>query len=435
MLETTSTALASPVPRFEIPAERRALSQLRQHRAAGIAGLGAALPGRVVDNAEIAERIGVAPEWIVRRTGIASRRRIGDDESITELSGRAATQALDQAGIAAADLDAVLVATSSAEALMPHASPVLVSALGATRAMTWDIGLACTGFLAGLEQGAALVESGRAETVLLVAVDALSRFVDHDDRATAALFGDAAGAVVITAGGAWRIGESVLRADATDADALNIPHATRIVQMDGQLVFQRALAGMESACREVLHRSGLTIDDIDLVVPHQANARSARRAARRRPRAGRLEHRRRRQHRRRVNPTGAHRDRRPRARPPALHRLRGRLRLRGDRAGDRRAEPRHHRMTTTTRGDTSMSAITDTTAIQTRVFSALEELDVDPEKISRDADFAALDVDSLDLAELATIVDDEYGVKLRSDDMKALKTVGDVIDLVVARTA
>jgi acyl carrier protein len=82
-----------------------------------------------------------------------------------------------------------------------------------------------------------------------------------------------------------------------------------------------------------------------------------------------------------------------------------------------------------------MSAITDTTAIQTRVFSALEELDVDPEKISRDADFAALDVDSLDLAELATIVDDEYGVKLRSDDMKALKTVGDVIDLVVARTA
>ena len=258
---------------LEVPAESRGAETPRPDRRAGIASLGAAVPDRVIHNAEIAERIGVGPEWIVRRTGILSRHRLRDDETITELSLKAAHQALAQAGVSAGELDAVLVATSSAEHVMPHAAPLLVSALGATRAMAWDIGLACTGFLAGLEQAAGLVESGRADCVLLVAVDALARFADQDDRKTAALFGDGAGAVVITAGGAWRIGQSVLRADATDADALLIGHDTRIVEMDGQLVFQRALAGMESACRLVLSRAGLTVDDLDLVVPHQANAR------------------------------------------------------------------------------------------------------------------------------------------------------------------
>jgi 3-oxoacyl-[acyl-carrier-protein] synthase-3 len=156
---------------------------------------------------------------------------------------------------------------------MPHAAPLVAHALGVRNAMAWDVGLACTGFLAGLEQAAALVESGRAAAVLLIAAEALSRVTDHDDRRTAALFGDGAGAVVVVDGGPWRLGPSVLRVDGADSDALLIDHDERLVRMDGQLVFQRAIASMESACREVLERAELTIGDIDLVVPHQANAR------------------------------------------------------------------------------------------------------------------------------------------------------------------
>jgi 3-oxoacyl-[acyl-carrier-protein] synthase-3 len=231
------------------------------------------VPATVVPNATVAERIGVEPEWIVRRTGILSRRRLAAHETLAELSLSAAHSALEQAGISAGELDSVLVATSTADYVMPHAAPLLAHQLGASQAMAWDIGLACTGFLAGLETGAALVESGRASAVLLVAADAMSRVTNHDDRATASLFGDGAGAVVIVAGGAWRVGPSVMRADATDAAALSVETDARLLSMDGHLVFQRAIIGMETACRQVLDRAGLTIDDIDLVVPHQANAR------------------------------------------------------------------------------------------------------------------------------------------------------------------
>jgi 3-oxoacyl-[acyl-carrier-protein] synthase-3 len=251
---------------IRVPAQRR-------HTTAGITGLGAALPAQVIDNAQVAARIGVAPEWIVRRTGIVSRHRLASDETLTGLALGAARAALAQAGVAAGELDAVLVATSTADHVMPHAAPLLAHRLGAIRAMAWDIGLACTGFLAGLESAAALVESGRADTVLLVAADAMSRVTDHDDRATAALFGDGAGAVVIAAGGDWTVGPSILCADATDAAALKVAHADRRLTMDGHLVFGRAIVGMETACRQVLDRAGLGVADIDLVVPHQANAR------------------------------------------------------------------------------------------------------------------------------------------------------------------
>lgn len=253
--------------------ESRWDDRARRNGRAGIAGLAAALPAGVVHNREIAARIGVDSEWIVRRTGIVSRHRLAPSETLTDLAAAAAHTALRMADVSASELDAVLVATSSSDHVMPHAAPLLAHALGAGDAMAWDVGLACTGFLAGLEQGAALVESGRARAVLLVAAEALSRVTDHDDRRTAALFGDGAGAAVIRAGGAWSLGPSAIRADATDAGALIIDHHERQVRMDGQLVFQRAIASMAGACRRVFERAELTIDDIDLVVPHQANAR------------------------------------------------------------------------------------------------------------------------------------------------------------------
>lgn len=258
---------------LDVRTNGRGNGRARRYGQAGIAGLGAALPHDVVHNREIAARTGVDSDWIVRRTGIVSRHRLAPDETLTDLAVTAARTALRLADVAASDLDAVLVATSSSDHVMPQAAPLLAHALGAGDAMAWDVGLACTGFLAGLEQGAALIESGRADAVLLVAADALSRMTDHDDRRTAALFGDGAGAAVIRPGGAWSLGPSVIRADATDAGALLIDHDERLVRMDGQLVFQRAIASMASACRQVLDRAELTIDEIDLVVPHQANAR------------------------------------------------------------------------------------------------------------------------------------------------------------------
>jgi 3-oxoacyl-[acyl-carrier-protein] synthase-3 len=258
---------------LDVTTDSRADDRDRRSTRAGIAGLAAAVPAGIVNNPEIADRIGVDPEWIVRRTGIVSRHRLSEGETLTDLCVAAARDALDSAGVCAGDLDAVLVATSSSDHVMPQAAPLLAHALGARDAMAWDVGLACTGFLAGLEQGAALVESGRAGAVLLVAAEALSRVTDHDDRRTAALFGDGAGAAVILAGGSWSLGPSMIRADATDAGALIIDHDERLVRMDGQLVFQRAITSMEAACRHVLDRAELTIDDIDLVVPHQANAR------------------------------------------------------------------------------------------------------------------------------------------------------------------
>jgi 3-oxoacyl-[acyl-carrier-protein] synthase III len=245
----------------------------RAVRAAGIAGLGSALPPALVGTAQIAGRVGVDPQWIVRRTGIESRRWLAPEATVAELAASAGRSALADADVAPGELDAVLVATATADHVMPAAAPLVAHALGAQDAMAWDVGLACTGFLATLVQGAGLIESGRAERVLVIAAEALSRVTDHADHKTAALFGDGAGAVLLEPAGRLRLRSSVLRADAQDAETLMVGHRERLVRMDGPLVFRRAVAAMEARCLEVLDESGLGIDDVDLVVPHQANAR------------------------------------------------------------------------------------------------------------------------------------------------------------------
>src|SRR4051794_23510271 len=167
-------------------------------RTAGISGLGCALPERVVANAPIAARLGVDDRWIERRTGITARRHVGD-ERLSDLAAEAARAALADAGVDAAAVDLVLVATSSSDELLPNAAPLVAHALG-THAAAADIGAACTGFLSALALASAYVEAGRAEHVLAIGADALSRFVDFDDRRTAGLFGDGAGAAVVSAG-------------------------------------------------------------------------------------------------------------------------------------------------------------------------------------------------------------------------------------------
>jgi 3-oxoacyl-[acyl-carrier-protein] synthase-3 len=234
--------------------------------------MGRALPPTVVENAPIAKRIGVEPAWITKRTGISARRRTADGESLSDLAIEAGSRALAAAGLNPAYLDAVLVATSSADDIVPQAAPIVAGALGADRAMSWDVGLACTGFLAGLQQGAALIESGRANTVLLIGADVLARYTDHDDRQTAALFGDGAAAAVLTPGGPASVGPIVLGAD-SQRDVLFIDRTENVVRMEGRRVYEQAIDHMERACRDLLELAELDIDDIELVIAHQANGR------------------------------------------------------------------------------------------------------------------------------------------------------------------
>ncbi|HEV2775049.1 MAG TPA: beta-ketoacyl-ACP synthase 3 [Solirubrobacteraceae bacterium] len=241
-------------------------------RTAGIAGFGRALPATVVDNAPIAARLGVDPAWITKRTGISRRRRCGEDEGLSSLAIEAARRALVACAVDGADVDVLLVATSSPDDIVPQAAPIVAGALGAERAMAWDVGLACTGFLAGLQQGAALIESGRADTVLLIGADILTRYTDPDDRQTAALFGDGAGAALLVAGGAGSIGPVVLAGE-PQRDVLYIDRTDSVVRMDGRFVYQHAVDRMEQACRELLAIAELEVAEVELVIAHQANGR------------------------------------------------------------------------------------------------------------------------------------------------------------------
>lgn len=257
--------------RLVAPAPIRPPSQARR-RGAGLAGLGRALPSTIVENGPIAARLGVERQWITKRTGISARRRSAEGDSLAGLSIEAGGRALAAAGVDPADVDAVLVATSTADDIVPQAAPIVAGALGATRAMAWDVGLACTGFLAGLQQGAALVESGRANTVLLIGADVLGRYSDPDDRQTAALFGDGAAAAVLVPGGAASIGPVVLGVEA-QRDVLYIDRAEQLVRMKGRFVYQHAVDHMERSCRDLLAIAELEIAEIDLVIAHQANGR------------------------------------------------------------------------------------------------------------------------------------------------------------------
>ena len=251
----------------------------RELRTAQIKGLGHHAPARVVPNARIAERIGVDEEWIVRRTGIESRRWAAEDETLTDMAVSAGARALADADVAAADVDLVLVGTMSQDDLLPHAAPVVATRLGATRAGAIDVGAACTGWLAALQLATAQVETGRAEQVLVIGADRLSMFLDLDDPQTAALFGDGAGAVVVSAAGedeGTGIGPIALAADGELADRITLARDEARLRMDGHSTYQVAVKRLTEITQEVCDRAGVGLDDIDLFVYHQANGRIIR---------------------------------------------------------------------------------------------------------------------------------------------------------------
>jgi 3-oxoacyl-[acyl-carrier-protein] synthase-3 len=242
-------------------------------RCAGIVGLGAALPAGAVSSDAIAERIGVEPGWLERRTGIRSRRRADAGDSVRGLALEAARAAVEDAGVDPATIDLVLVATLTPDDVTPNTAPLVAHDLGATRAGAIDIGAACTGFVSALELGAAAIESGRATTVLVVGAEIMTRYLNPDDRRTAGLFGDGAGAVVLVEGASGRVGAGVLGCDGVAAPAIVIPRDVGFIEMDGHETFKRAVATLTENTREALAANGLSVEDVDLFVLHQANGR------------------------------------------------------------------------------------------------------------------------------------------------------------------
>jgi 3-oxoacyl-[acyl-carrier-protein] synthase-3 len=239
-----------------------------------ILGVGAALPPHVTTNADLVARLETSEEWIVRRTGIRERRVLAKGATLAELAASACAEALADSGCRADEVDRLIIATITADRLTPGLAPAVAARLGANGAGVLDVNAACAGFLYGLDHAAALIESGRARHVLVCGAEALSRITDHDDRTTAVLLGDGAGAVLVGPGGpGFGVGPFEFGFDDTLADALFADRDERKLRMDGQAVYRHAITRMTEAVGLVLGRSGVAIEQIDYFVAHQANAR------------------------------------------------------------------------------------------------------------------------------------------------------------------
>jgi 3-oxoacyl-[acyl-carrier-protein] synthase-3 len=244
---------------------------------ARIAAVAMAVPERMVSNAEVARQIGVDEDWIAKRTGTRERPWARDGERMTDFAAQAGAQALQRAGLDPEELDLVLVATSSADEITPNAAPLVAGLIGARRAGAFDVGSACTGWLAGVAMACGQIESGRAGHALVVGADFLSKFLDLSDRDTAPLFADGAGAAVISASETDRgeIGSVVLHADHGGAELIRLERSGSI-RMRGQETFRAAVDSLSSVTREALEQADTALEDIDLFVYHQANSRIIR---------------------------------------------------------------------------------------------------------------------------------------------------------------
>ena len=264
-------------------------------RYAHICGWGTAVPENILTNAELSKMVDTTDEWIINRTGIKQRYIANDKETTASLGVKAAKSALDTANISPNDLDLIIVATSTPEHNFPSTASLIQDKLGASKAGAFDMGAACTGFVYALTVASQIIQSGSMNTVLIIGSETLSKIVNWEDRSTCVLFGDGAGAFVLQGskvpGG---ILTSVLRSDGSGGDLLKVPAGgsampacydslrdnLHTITMNGREVFRFATRVMADACREVVSEAGLTMDDIDFIVPHQANVRIIEAAAR-----------------------------------------------------------------------------------------------------------------------------------------------------------
>ncbi|MDP9221406.1 MAG: ketoacyl-ACP synthase III [Actinomycetota bacterium] len=252
-------------------------------RHARILGVGSYRPKRVVTNAEVCEHIDSSDEWIRERSGIITRGWAGEDESVIDMSEAAARQALERADIDPSRLGAVLVATVSHLYQTPSAAAILTDRLGATPAAAMDVSAACAGFCYGVSLANDMIRGGSAEYVLVVGVERLSDITDITDRSTAFIFGDGAGAVVIGPSETPGIGPTVWGSDGAQSAAISQRHSWMDLKektvewpaltMQGQTVFRWAVWQMAPVAQQAMEKAGVSPDDLDAFIPHQANMR------------------------------------------------------------------------------------------------------------------------------------------------------------------
>jgi 3-oxoacyl-[acyl-carrier-protein] synthase-3 len=262
---------------------------------AHIVGWGMAVPLRVLDNDELSTMVDTSDGWIRQRTGIAERRVAGDGETTSTLSLQAARRALEVANLDPAQLDLIVVATVTPDYAFPATACLVQDGLGADRAAAFDLSAGCSGFVYGLSLAAELLSAGRYQHALVIGAETLSRITDYTDRTTCVLFGDGAGAVVLKADAApGGVLSTVLGADGSGGDLLIQPAGgsarpasietvrdrQHAIRMRGRQVFRFATRIMPEASRQVLEQAGLTVEDVSLFVPHQANDRILQSAAR-----------------------------------------------------------------------------------------------------------------------------------------------------------
>lgn len=250
-----------------------------------LTGLGVFRPRRIVENAEIVARFGIDEDWIESRTGIRRRRFAGPDETLVHMAAAAARQALEQAALAPSQVDFVLLTTMSNVRQIPALAPAVARELGANRAGACDVHAACAGFAYGIVHAKGLIASAAARHVLVVATERISDIIDHDNRDTAVLFGDGAGAAVVSASEESGFGPVVWGSDGTAEELfvlspsltqLDEVHPRPYISMQGKALAQRFGTLITPVIREALSAAQLTWDDIQAFVPHQANLRFIR---------------------------------------------------------------------------------------------------------------------------------------------------------------
>lgn len=254
---------------------------------AKIIGVGAYVPEKVYDNAYMERIVDTSDEWIVRRTGVKERRISADNEFTTDMATKASLRALEDAGLAAEDLDLLILATVTPDYFTPSCACVVQNNIGAVNAAAFDYNAACSGFVTGLTIAQQFIETGAYKNILVVCADVLSKATDYKDRATCVLFGDAAGAAIVSVSDEPGIIATEIGADGTgynaitslafreDAEELEkrISGDKKTLWMAGQTVMKFAVRAMADSTKRVVEKAGLTMDDIALVIPHQANYR------------------------------------------------------------------------------------------------------------------------------------------------------------------
>ena len=266
----------------------RSARLLKPKRSVSIIGTGSYVPDRILTNAELEKSVDTSDEWIVTRTGIRERRIAGDNEFTSDMATKAAERAIEQAGISPEEIDLIVVATVTPDMFFPSTACFVQKKLGAKNAACFDVSAACSGFLYAIEIAQNFITSHTFNTVLVIGADKLSTIVDWTDRNTCVLFGDGAGAAILrNRTGSHGVIATTMGSDGTYSDILSMPGGCsrypttaenihlklNTIKMSGKEVYKQAVTAMMTAATTALEQSGLTLEDLACIIPHQANMR------------------------------------------------------------------------------------------------------------------------------------------------------------------